>query len=357
MQTIYIDISNKMVLPIIYAKQGDVGRKFAVSFSDSGIPYEPPNGSVFSVWYSGASGEGNYTDIGNHSAFSVTKNIVIVELISQMIEIPGTGNICLILSKADGSQIGSWNIPYDCEFVPGYESEEARNYYTAFANAVANLPYPDVSLSVPGKAADAAATGKALAGKAPAGYGLGFTEAFDFAEIDNIKANGWYACDVGSSGFTIFGIWFRFVHMRVDMWDFNSVRQTLYPVLGSNVILMRECFGNTWGEWECVNPPMTEGVEYRTIERYNGEPVYVKLINIGTLPNATIKRYYGVLFYNEVVDLRLCIKQENGQFRGVSVYGSSRASVWAEELSSIAVNTDSWDASDYLGYVLAKYTK
>ena len=35
-------------------------------------------------------------------------------------------------------------------------------------------------------------------------------------------------------------------------------------------------------EW--VNPPMIPGVEYRTTERHNGSPVYVKYINIGTLP-------------------------------------------------------------------------
>lgn len=38
------------------------------------------------------------------------------------------------------------------------------------------------------------------------------------------------------------------------------------------------------GTKEWVNPPMIPGVEYRTTERHNGSPVYVKYINIGTLP-------------------------------------------------------------------------
>jgi hypothetical protein len=37
----------------------------------------------------------------------------------------------------------------------------------------------------------------------------------------------------------------------------------------------------TWNEWEWVNPPMVGGVEYRTTERYLGEPVYVFLYDLG----------------------------------------------------------------------------
>lgn len=162
MQTIYLDISNKGVMPTIYAKQGDVGRRFLVVLTDAGVPYSPPAGSAFSVWYDGVSGDGNYTDIGGASAFAVNANTVSVELITQMLEKDGEGVLCLVLSHADGKQIGSWNIPYICELVPGYESEEAKSYHTAFSEAVKNLPYPDASLSVLGKAADAAAVGAAL---------------------------------------------------------------------------------------------------------------------------------------------------------------------------------------------------
>ena len=173
MQTIYLDISNKGVIPTIYAKQGDVGRKFKVVLTDSGLPYIPVGGSAFSVWYSGASGEGNYTDIGGKSAFSVNENKVTVEMIAQMLSNNGDGVLSLVLNNPNGNQIASWNIPYICEFIPGAGSEEAKAYYTAFSNAVANLPYPDASLSVSGKAADAKATGNALAKKAPSGYAEG----------------------------------------------------------------------------------------------------------------------------------------------------------------------------------------
>ena len=43
------------------------------------------------------------------------------------------------------------------------------------------------------------------------------------------------------------------------------------------------------GVIEWVNPPMELGVEYRTTERYQGQPVYVKAVNFGALPNGELK--------------------------------------------------------------------
>ena len=139
MQTIYLDISNKGVVPTVYAKQNDVGRKFAVILTDSGLPYIPVSGSAFSVWYKGASDEGNYTDIGDKSAFSLNGNKVEIEMIVQMLSAHGDGILCLTLNSPDGNQISSWNIPYICEMVPGSESEKAEEYYTAFSESVKKL--------------------------------------------------------------------------------------------------------------------------------------------------------------------------------------------------------------------------
>ena len=179
MQTIYIDISNKMVLPTIYAKQGDVGRKFEVVFTDSGVPYNIPDVAHFSVWYDGDSGSGNYTDIGSDSAFTVNGNRVVVEMIAQMLLRDGNGVLCLVMNKNE-SQIGSWNIPYVCENVPGAESESAESYYTAFSTAVEKLKTTDASLTRRGYPADAKATGDKIknltysdVGAAPGGYGYG----------------------------------------------------------------------------------------------------------------------------------------------------------------------------------------
>ena len=139
MQTIYLDISNKGVVPTINAKQGDVGRKFNVYLTNGGVKYTPTASQYFSVWYDGESGSGNYTEIGEKSAFSVIGNVVTVEMITQMLTVPGDGEMCLVLNDANGDQIGSWNIPYFCEEIPGADSEVAKDYYTAFSKAVSDL--------------------------------------------------------------------------------------------------------------------------------------------------------------------------------------------------------------------------
>lgn len=43
------------------------------------------------------------------------------------------------------------------------------------------------------------------------------------------------------------------------------------------------------GVKEWINPPMVVGVEYRTLERHKGKPVYVKAVDLGKLPAANAK--------------------------------------------------------------------
>lgn len=284
MQTIYLDVSNRGVIPVIYAKQNDVGRKVKVILTNSGLPYEPEAGSAFSVWYSGDSGMGNYTEIGEKSAFSISGNEVTVELITQMLQNGGEGFLCLVLSRANGEQIGLWNIPYICEAVPGAGSEAAQQYYTAFSEAVAGLAYPDVSLSAPGKAADAAAVGAALAGKAPAGYGLGLEAGSYVDDCDKATAFGLYSVSYASANnpLNAYGSLLVLPHNDTEKCQ---ILNSSY----NKSILIRYETGGVWGEWEWVNPPMIPGVEYRTTERWNGKAVYAKMIDIGALPNNTTK--------------------------------------------------------------------
>ena len=44
-----------------------------------------------------------------------------------------------------------------------------------------------------------------------------------------------------------------------------------------------------WQPWEHFDPPLMIGPEYRTTERYLGKPVYVKMVDFGSLPNNTLK--------------------------------------------------------------------
>lgn len=324
MQTIYLDISNKGVMPTIYAKQGDVGRKFNAFLTDSGVPCTL-NGYAFSVWYEGDSGEGNYNYIGDKSAFSINENTVSVEMITQMLSTPGDGEMCLVLSKPDGGQVASWNIPYICEEVPGYGSEEAQEYFTAFSKAVEDLPYPDSSLSVEGKSADAAAVGSlTINGKS-------------IRENPVLSAE-----DVGA---------------RDDNWFPTTEEIGAVPAHESETY--PGCFYRTVGEEiEWINPPVVLGEEYRTTERWNGHAVYTTLINCGKFPSNSIKGITHNLNISQVVR---CIGMNAEYFGIVLPYtepgsGMLIADAWAHK-TTVMVRTNVQIWTDYDCYVQLWYTK
>lgn len=350
MQTIYIDIANKGVIPTINAKQGDVGRKFEVCFSDSGVQYQIPNGAAFSAFYSGASGEGNYTDIGQRSAFTINGNSVIVELIEQMLVNHGDGVLCLVLGIPGGASIGTWNIPYQVEIVPGQDSEEAAQYYTAFSEAVKNLPYPDTTLSVENKAADAAAVGKALAQKAPAGYGLG-ADGRIVTDCNLATANGWYiAAGVANAPSGMNYGW-----MHVSSRYGTMVRQDYYTSTTPAQHWVRYCNNDTWGEWACKNPPMVAGTEYRTTERWNGKPVYKQTISLGKLPESTTK-FENLLIADEVVDFSFTTTDNASEkfIHNNKVTALGRA--WSSQYIYATIELNSV-LSQYYGYLTISYTK
>lgn len=284
MQTINLNLYKKTIIPVLYAKQGEVGRKFQVVFAD-GIP----DGVAFSVWYSGASGEGNYTHIGDVSAFTIDGSTVTVELITQMLTNAGAGLLCLVMSGADGSQIGTWNIPYMVEPVPGMGSAAAEQYFTAFSEAIQNLPYPDVSLTAAGKAADAAAVGTALAGKAPAGYGLGGSASkiiTSVAGLDDAVEIGWYRFNCPGATIGNVAISYATVH-SYNRSVSDAVWQELYPTNSTAMLKRFRSSAGEWSEWEWDNPIMSLDTEYRTTERSEGKPVYTKLLYCGMMPSNT----------------------------------------------------------------------
>ena len=285
MQTFHFDLSTKSVAPVLNVKQGDVGRRFKAVITDGGVAYNIPAGTRFSMWFSGPGGEGNYSAIGEQSAFAVDGNTVTVELIAQMMVNAGTGALCLVLSAADGSQLGLWNVVYAVEHVPGMGSKAAEDYYTALSELAqqaikaAETFETDPTLSTPGKAADAAAVGAGLAGKAPAGYGLGENAAAcPNSDCNQAVNSGWYTVS-GSN--TANGPGENGV-MLVLRRNSSCIWQYHFSYSANPSVRRRMCISDAWHAWEWENPPMALGVEYRTTERWNGKAVYTKLIDCGT---------------------------------------------------------------------------
>lgn len=135
MQTFNLDISKRIMPEMLYAKQRDVGAKICIKLTDNEAEYVVPDGVMWSVWYSGAGVEGNYDKIDSRDAVVVNGGTATVELIYQMLDNPGPGEMCLVMNSADGTQMGLWNIPYFVEAIPGADSKAAEAYYQAFLDA------------------------------------------------------------------------------------------------------------------------------------------------------------------------------------------------------------------------------
>ena len=124
-----------------------------------------------------------------------------------------------------------------------------------------------------------------------------------------------------------------------------------------------------WMPFEWVNPPMSLGVEYRTVERYLGKPVYIKLVNCGTFAApGTVKT---VTFDDTGTLLRVI--DFGGEIMGSSevwafptfLYGGGYND-WSIVLAEARVSsgigyiylyTKTRDLTDNSAYVWVKYTK
>ncbi|MBQ8358709.1 MAG: hypothetical protein IJX37_02165 [Oscillospiraceae bacterium] len=289
---------------MLLAKQGDVGRKFKAIVTDGGAACAALAGAAVSVWYSGASGDGNYTDIGADSAVSISGNEITVELITQMLTNYGAGTLCLVINTADGDQLGTWNIPYMVEPVPGMGSAAAEAYFTAFSQAIQNLPYPDASLSAAGKAADAAAVGERFAnmkaadiGAAPVGLVTKALSVADEAALDAALSAELAAMAENTAQFLVIspksGALFGGVGMLCELYKrsasgYGTAKFTGYGSESPDV-LYKTLWAGVWQPLEWENPPMLTGVEYRTTERWNGKAVYTQMRAGLALPNADVR--------------------------------------------------------------------
>lgn len=116
----------------------------------------------------------------------------------------------------------------------------------------------------------------------------------EWENVDSVKSPGWYRSQP-TSGTSLGGIaWSAAVWFRVDGFDKNACCQTFYLASADGFIVRRQCNGGVWGEFECVNPPMHNGADYRTTERYRGAAVYKRQITMDLTDNNVDTISHGV---------------------------------------------------------------
>lgn len=128
-------------------------------------------------------------------------------------------------------------------------------------------------------------------GAAPAGYGLGGRAQVleQGTDLNDVVATGWYTTNSTSAMKSLINVPEVFMTgggqpvFRVEICSPAWLVQTAYQIREVSpyltVVAKRSCVGGTWQPWEYENPPLANGIEYRTTERYNNNPVYEKLEN------------------------------------------------------------------------------
>ena len=181
MQTIKIDFDNPGLPQRLDVVENDAQSRFfkAVLYKD-GKAYTAPSGATYSIMYRGfgPQNEGWYDTIndgaGKRAACSVSGNVVTCEIARQALRVPGHVSVVLCVTGSNGYMLHGWPIDCNCrnDSYTNGTSVESFFYITQVTNAdwssaiktweeLKNMIDP--TLSVSGKAADAAKVGTALA--------------------------------------------------------------------------------------------------------------------------------------------------------------------------------------------------
>ena len=202
----------------------------------------------------------------------------------------------------------------------------------------------------------------AQVGAAPTGYGLGTTTGKDVsgADFNTIIENGWYSFNGGGENMPIptLGYSYMFVCGRP-----GSITQFIFQ---SNTELFKECiykrtmFNGSWEEWEWVNPPMEQGVEYRTTEQWNGKPVYVQVVDLNALPPGNLRFVYPptpIAPTAKLVDIFGTIHYSGGNMKPISKESSLDIAINIGDSTWRLDVTATTDLSAHTGIVTLKYCK
>jgi hypothetical protein len=119
-------------------------------------------------------------------------------------------------------------------------------------------------------------------------------------------------------------------------------------------------------EWD--NPPMVDGVEYRTTKRMSGKPVYAIKKNVGTMPDYTNSKSIPIDIgckMDEVLTFDVyCVNKSNKSYRYKIPYvytnGGVLATARIERKTSsdyVYIYATSQDTSGYEATVILEYTK
>lgn len=180
MQKIKIDFDNPGLPQHISAVENDSqSRFFQATLYENGKAYTAPEGATYSIMYRGfgPQNQGWYDTIndgaGKRAACAVSGNVVTCEIARQALQVPGHVSIVLCVTTGKGYMLKSWPIECDCKNDRYDSTVEIQSFF--YITQVSNADWTqaiqawenlkdtiDPTLSVSGKAADAAKVGEAV---------------------------------------------------------------------------------------------------------------------------------------------------------------------------------------------------
>lgn len=190
MQKIRIDFDNPGLPQHISAVENDSqSRFFQATLYENGKAYTAPEGATYSIMYRGfgPQNQGWYDTIndgaGKRAACAVSGNVVTCEIARQALQVPGHVSIVLCVTTGKGYMLKSWPIECDCKNDRYDSTAEIQSFF--YITQVTNADWSqaiqawenlkdavDPTLSVSGKAADAAKVGEAINAEAERAKGV-----------------------------------------------------------------------------------------------------------------------------------------------------------------------------------------
>lgn len=192
-------------------------------------------------------------------------------------------------------------------------------------------------------------------GAAPSGYGLGESVGRYCADCHAVTKGGLYYADNSTSNLPGVGVTGVLLVQNVPATNGTDIYLTLTS--GANIW---HCYYSSWADawqpWECENPPLTLGVEYRTTERHNGKVVYAQAIDFGAMPNSSNKSVY----VNDGITGLVRVEGYCNYYTGSASTPFATVSFVSDVEISYGrdfVAKTSQDASTWNGYPILYYTK
>lgn len=190
MQKIRIDFDNPGLPQHISAVENDSqSRFFQATLYENGKSYTAPEGATYSIMYRGfgPQNQGWYDTIndgaGKRAACAVSGNVVTCEIARQALQVPGHVSIVLCVTTGKGYMLKSWPIECDCKNDRYDSTAEIQSFF--YITQVSNADWTqaiqawenlkdtiDPTLSLSGKAADAAKVGEAVNAEAERAKGV-----------------------------------------------------------------------------------------------------------------------------------------------------------------------------------------